>query len=431
MGDWRSEVEGLLGRGRSGLTLREIDSFAARLGHGRRGGGPSDGEVTGPELIDRIAILERLKAAACAEQARAQFALAELCAVGNDARAVTLERRTRRAAAKAQERSAASQIALARSVSPSKGSRLLAAAKRLVEDMPYTLTALGAGRLNEDRAVSVAEGVEALSPSERALVDKDLCGDPSRLEGLGDRAVQDAVRACVDAIDDGAALARVRLAESKRRVTVRRLPDSMAQLTAILPVAQAASVEGALRQAARAARASGDERTTGQVAADTLVVRTTGQAHADAVPLRVGLVMTDASLFGGGRESAALQGYGTITASQARGMIASAARGGLGQSSSRTAPGAGGGMSVGGGAASLAGVWLRRLFLDPSTGELAAMDSKARRFRHIDHVVPAAEGGGTSVENGEGLCENCNYVKESPGWERHVGRCRRGWWPGL
>jgi hypothetical protein len=88
-------------------------------------------------------------------------------------------------------------------------------------------------------------------------------------------------------------------------------------------------------------------------------------------------------------------------------------------------------MSVGGGAASLAGVWLRRLFLDPSTGELAAMDSKARRFRHIDHVVPAAEGGGTSVENGEGLCENCNYVKESPGWERHVVGADEAGGPGL
>ncbi|NUP75346.1 MAG: DUF222 domain-containing protein, partial [Sinomonas sp.] len=368
------------------------------------------------------------------------------CAAADDVRAAALEGKTGRAAAKAQQRSAASQIALARSVSPSKGSRLLAAARRLVEEMPHTLTALSAGRLTEDRAVSVAEGVEVLSPADRALVDKDLCGDPRRLEGLGDRAVQDAVRACVDAIDDGAALSRVRLAESQRRVTVRRLPDSMAQLTAILPMAQAAAIEGALRQAARAARASGDERTAGQVAADTLVERATGQESADAVPLRVGLVITDASLFGGGRESALLQGYGTISASQARRMVAAAARGGgphSQASGAEAAPGTGA-RGSGAGAAALAGAWLRRLFLDPSTGELAAMDSKARRFpraladfieirdqrcrtpfcdapiRHIDHVVPFAEGGDTSVENGQGLCENCNHVKESPGWERHV-----------
>lgn len=72
------------------------------------------------------------------------------------------------------------------------------------------------------------------------------------------------------------------------------------------------------------------------------------------------------------------------------------------------------------------------------------MDSKSRRFpraladfiqirdqvcrtpyceapiRHIDHVVPVAVGGETSVENGEGLCEACNQMKESVGWERAV-----------
>ncbi|MDQ4501659.1 HNH endonuclease signature motif containing protein [Sinomonas sp. ASV322] len=41
-------------------------------------------------------------------------------------------------------------------------------------------------------------------------------------------------------------------------------------------------------------------------------------------------------------------------------------------------------------------------------------------IRHIDHVVPVAVGGETSAENGQGLCEACNYAKESPGWERAV-----------
>jgi len=94
-----------------------------------------------------------------------------------------------------------------------------------------------------------------------------------------------------------------------------------------------------------------------------------------------------------------------------------------------------------------AAVWLRRLFAHPVTGELVAMDSKARFFRgglrrflvvrdevcrtpwcdavvrHADHVVPVAEGGRTSAENGNGRCEQCNYVKDSPGWstEPHVG----------
>jgi hypothetical protein len=36
--------------------------------------------------------------------------------------------------------------------------------------------------------------------------------------------------------------------------------------------------------------------------------------------------------------------------------------------------------------------------------------------RHVDHPQPQARGGSTTWDNAQGLCENCNYVKESPGW---------------
>jgi hypothetical protein len=422
--DWRRTLTGLLHRA-GGPSTREISSFLARLGLNAE-----LQDLGGPELMDRLDALERLKAAAAAEQARVQAVFAELCEAGMDSRHQ----------ARARERSASAQIALARKVSPTRGARLLAASKRLVGEMPCTLRALAAGQLNEDRAIFVAEGVEVLSPDARAAVDEELAGHPQRLEGLGDRGVQDAVRAAVDAVDDGSALSRLRKAEQGRRVTIRRLPDSMAQLTAILPIAQAAAIGGALRAAGAAARAGGDERTGGQVAADTLVERVTGQARADAVPLRVGLVMTESSLLRGGPERALLQGYGTIPARQARAMVAAAATG----SASRNTNGPADDTASPPGAASLAEVWLRRLYLDPSTGELAAMDSRLRRFpralaefietrdqvcrtpyceapiRHIDHVAPVASGGETSVENGQGLCEACNYVKESSGWERSV-----------
>ncbi|MBD8043909.1 HNH endonuclease, partial [Arthrobacter sp. Sa2BUA2] len=85
-------------------------------------------------------------------------------------------------------------------------------------------------------------------------------------------------------------------------------------------------------------------------------------------------------------------------------------------------------------------VTLRRLFLDPESRELIAMDSKARYFppglarlirtrdqtcrtpwcdapiRHIDHIRPYSEAGPTSYTNGQGLCEACNHAKEAPGW---------------
>ena len=83
---------------------------------------------------------------------------------------------------------------------------------------------------------------------------------------------------------------------------------------------------------------------------------------------------------------------------------------------------------------------VRRLYAAPATGDLVAMESKARIFpaalkrliaardrtcrspwcdaplRQYDHVVPAARGGPTSAANGQGLCERCNQTKESPGW---------------
>ena len=84
--------------------------------------------------------------------------------------------------------------------------------------------------------------------------------------------------------------------------------------------------------------------------------------------------------------------------------------------------------------------WVRRLYAAPATGELVAMDSKARRFngklaeflrlrdqicrtqycdsriRHLDHAKRKADGGPTSAVNGQGLCECCNQAKEAHGW---------------
>ncbi|MET0820690.1 MAG: HNH endonuclease, partial [Aeromicrobium sp.] len=37
-------------------------------------------------------------------------------------------------------------------------------------------------------------------------------------------------------------------------------------------------------------------------------------------------------------------------------------------------------------------------------------------IRHADHPVRASDGGETSAENGQGLCEACNYAKEAAGW---------------
>jgi hypothetical protein len=88
---------------------------------------------------------------------------------------------------------------------------------------------------------------------------------------------------------------------------------------------------------------------------------------------------------------------------------------------------------------------LRRLYRRPRTGALVAMESRSRCFprglaqfiglrdqtcrtpycdapiRHRDHALPRDREGPTAAHNGLGLCERCNYVKESPGWHVITG----------
>jgi hypothetical protein len=152
--------------------------------------------------------------------------------------------------------------------------------------------------------------------------------------------------------------------------------------------------------------------------ADTLVQRLTGQASADAVPVHIGLVMTDRTLLAGDQEPAHLPGYGPVPAGLARDWV-------FGDPDTDPE----------------AQVWLRRLYTHPGTGELIGMDTKARAFptplrrflhlrdggicrtpwcdapiRHTDHPYPHAAGGPPSAVNGQGLCEGCNYTKQTPGW---------------
>jgi hypothetical protein len=42
-------------------------------------------------------------------------------------------------------------------------------------------------------------------------------------------------------------------------------------------------------------------------------------------------------------------------------------------------------------------------------------------IRHKDHALRAEDGGPTSAENGQGLCEACNLAKEAPGWHARAG----------
>ena len=152
------------------------------------------------------------------------------------------------------------------------------------------------------------------------------------------------------------------------------------------------------------------------------------------MPLALHLVMSDHDLFGTGDEPAFLDGFGPVPAELARELV-------VGACSRRER------------------LWLRRLYAHPVTGELVAAETRGRYFRaslarfirlrdrtcrtpwchtpvrHGDHALDPRWAVRPTPQNGQGLCEACDYAKQAPGWrarrspgskaQRSRRRCRR------
>lgn len=356
----------------------------------------------GCSQVERLELLEqaeRLKGALAAVQARVA------CRFDEAQRAVEADRGV---PAGRRGRDVGAQVALARRESPHRGNRDLGFARALVHEMPHTHVALARGDISEWRATLMVRETATLTVADRRTVDAELAQE---LPGLDDRATAARARRCGYRLDPASVIRRTRAAASARRVSLRPAPDTMSLLTMFLPVAQGVAVYKSLTEAAATAKATGDRRGRGQLMADLSVERLTGQATAEAVPVEIELVMTDATLLRGDSEPAELVGYGPVPAPTARELV-------------RDNP---------------ATAWLRRLFA--ARGRLIAAESERRVFpsgmrrfliwrdqtcrtpwcdapiRHVDHVVPVADGGVTSLVNGQGLCEACNYTKQAPGWQ--------------
>jgi hypothetical protein len=356
------------------------------------------------ELVEGIAALERLKAAAAARQARLAAALDASRRATEAAAGMPAARRGRGVAA---------EVALARRDSPARGGRHLGFAKALVHEMPHTLAALEIGALSEWRATIVVRESACLDVEDRRRLDAELCSDVTTLDGVGDAALAAAAKAIAYRLDPHAVVDRAARATEDRTVTIRPAPDTMTYVTALLPVAQGVSVYAALK---RQADLCCDGRSRGQVRADTLAERVTGRPAEQPVPVAVNLVISDQALLGAEHTAAVIAGYGSVPSAVAQSLIAAAV-----ESPDSLAT-------------------LRRLYATPSSGALVAMDSRARIFpkgladfigvrdqrcrtpycdapiRHRDHAVPHRRGGATSSANGLGTCERCNYTKEAPGW---------------
>lgn len=371
-----------------------------------------DPAATEAALVDQLAAMTRATAGIAAEQVRLTALL-------------EAKRRARKAAegvsVAKQAQGLASEVGLARQASPWHGAKYLKASRILVDDMPHTLAALQSGALTENRAMIIADQAACLSPADRHAMDAELCADPDVLDGLGDRRVEAEAGRVAIRLDHDAVMERISRHQCDRTVTARPAPHGMMYLTALLTAAegvtayQALQAEAAAAAAASIAAGSGSEG-RGPLMADAFYRRVTGREVGAAVPVALNLVVSDESLLACGPDPAVLQGYGPIPAAVARQMALAA----LLDPQVEAA--------------------VRKLYADPATGNLVALESTARAFpkglrwlialrdqrcrtpycdapvRHIDHITRHADGGPTSASNGQGLCERCNYTKECAGW---------------
>lgn len=313
----------------------------------------------------------------------------------------------------------AAEVGLALHMAQNTAAKFVARAVELEKTMPHTRARLRDGDLTPEAIPVIVGGLAHLDASDRHAADVQLCADPATLAGMGLKQLAARVEQVAYKLDAQGTVDRNAAAEKDRTVTIRPLPEGMARVSLLLPVAQGVGVYAALRKHADTLIGIGaDLRTRGQIMADTAFARLTGREIADGQPVLVNLTMPATVLLGDRPGTAHLDGGGTVPAEIARNLI---------------------------GRATAAGVaWVKRLYIAPESGAVVGMDSRARCFpdglaemirtrdrycrtpycdapiAHTDHVVPHAAGGHTSFENGQGLCAACNYAKEAAGWTSRV-----------
>ena len=398
-----------------GVATTVLPSAAEIVAWTRRLAGSGCG-LDDADRVDRIRALEALKCAAEGAQAEltAEFDLSQRAKAAQ--RGVPVERRGR---------GVAEQVALARRESPHRGRRHLGLARVLRSELPCAYQAFRNGQVSEWKVTLLARETACLSLEHRMLVDEAIAGDPDRFEAMGDRELEGQVLAIACRLDAGALAERRRRAEADRHTTLRPAPDTMTWFGALLPVKDGVAVHAALLDEADRQKAAGDPRSRGAIMADTLVQRVLAPHVAPRLsvpgtraelPLLIHVVVPDDVLLGDREGTGHVDGYGPVPGDLLREWIATHAETGVTD-------------------------WVRRLYQQPATGELVAMDQKGRRFegalaeflrlrdrrcrnpwcnapiRHLDHAEDSAKGGATSATNGQGLCEACNHAKQADGWD--------------
>ena len=361
------------------------------------------GEVPDAVRIDRIARLEKVKAAAAALQAAESVRFAQSQASAQLAADVHPDK---------IGRGIADQLGLACRVSGFEAARRLGVARALWFDLPKTYRLLVGGEISEYVASLVVTETRHLDAGARRDVDVKVAA--GGIERMGPRSAAACARKHAYEADPQGYVQRGRTERKNRRVTLRPTPDTMSMLSGYLPAEQGVACLKSLRDQTDALKAAGDSRCRDQIMADTLVERITGQASAPDVSAEVQIIMPLETLLDANDQTAAdVEGYGPLPADIARDIVAS----------------------------SKGRLWWRRLYAAPVGGPIVGADPYRRRFdgflrklimlrdrwcrdpfcdapiRHIDHIQRYSDGGLTISLNGRGACERGNYVREMPGWK--------------
>jgi hypothetical protein len=310
----------------------------------------------------------------------------------------------------AQYRGLVAEIAISKRVSVTSAATFMDDAWHLTRHLPHTTKALADGRIALSAARAIAHETVVLEDDEtRALADKLLSDEaadllPGKVRPMAEQRVAE--------IDPDAALRRQVRERADRHLQLSPVGSGMSWLSAYLPSEQASAAYAAVHDHAKAARAGGDPRTTSHLMCETFVERLTGVAT-DAIPSQINVVMTDVTLLGLTDDPAHLVGAGPLAAPYARELATNGK------------------------------AWLRRFLTDPVDGSLSHGDPRRRRFdgslrelvvardqhcqgiqcsrriRDIDHVTPYADGGATTLADGQGIDRACHTSRDDPRMQVH------------
>lgn len=394
------------------FLIGDLDVAAVRgalAGLGASGSTAFDA-LSASETIALLAHLQAMTGAVAALQARSLVHLEQ---------AITEDCRQREETPQQARKIARAEVSKALKQSKSCAGQSMSSGRRLVQSMPGMVEALAQGQITPASAHRVARTMAPATPEQREEVDAVLTAHLPYLEDCGTEEWGGEAERVLHAVDPHGASDRHQSVKQDRSVTVRRSEHGMCTVTARLPGLDGARIRKGLSLAAEKARAHGDRRGHQQIMADLFADALIGRGDGvDPSTLEIAVIITDRSLLAPDHaDVATIEGYGPVPYQHIREEMRAAI------DSASDDP-------------ELA-LTLRRLYLDAEDGQLVAAESASREFppamsrflrlahetcraphcdasiRQNDHIVPHAQGGPTSLANGNGLCAADNQKEEA------------------